>query len=153
MKLMERTLARNNTLQIVQSVLDYLDFSETVETINKIDLINVDLQTLIKESSYIFCEKCNFQTNCKKRLKVHKVKMHARYSVIDGKIVSQNTDNWRSPYFTRRVCRICGFYTDKSEINSHITSKHEDLVKDKIIISSDVQFLEDEPVESSFILA
>ena len=26
--------------------------------------------------------------------------MHAQYLVIDGKIVGQYTDNWRSPYFT-----------------------------------------------------
>ena len=26
--------------------------------------------------------------------------MHARYLVIDGKIVGQYTDNWKSPYFT-----------------------------------------------------
>ena len=70
---------------------------------------------------------------------------------IDGKIVGQYTDNWRSPLFTRRVCRIGGFYTDKSKINSLITSKHEDLVKDKKTITSDIQFLKDKPVESSYI--
>ena len=74
--------------------------------------------------------------------------MHARYPLIESKVVGQYTDNWRSPRFNRRVCKICGFYTDKSEINGYITSRHEDLVKDKIIISSDIQFLKDEPVKS-----
>ena len=146
-------MSDDTVVKIIYDEENSTDLSKTVNIINKIDLINVDLNTLIKKRSYIFCEKCNFQPNCKKRLKVHKLWMHARYSVITGKIVGQYTYNWRSPHFTRRVCRVCWFYTDKKEINSHITSKHEDLVKDKIIISSDVLFLKDKPVKSSLILA
>ena len=50
----------------------------------------------------------------KKRLKIHKVRMHSIYPPIKGEVVSQYTNNWKSPHFTRRICKICEFHADKS---------------------------------------
>ena len=53
-------------IEIISDEENSTDLSETVETIDKIDTINVNLQTLIKESSY--------NTNLKKKTFLKKLK-------------------------------------------------------------------------------
>ena len=51
-KLETLSMSDNTVVEITSDEENSTDLSETVETIDKLDSINVDLQTLIKESRY-----------------------------------------------------------------------------------------------------
>ena len=107
------------------------------------NLIDVDLQTIIRESSWFFCKKCDYKSKSKKGLRIHDVKMH---SVLRKEVTeylsgpcawSKRDENGRTFNY---YCYICGMEynileveKEKAEVTEHMKSMHEDAFKDKII--------------------
>ena len=92
------------TIEVAETPIENLSHPEN-------NLIDVDLQTIIRESSWFFCKKCDYKFKFKKGLRIHDVKMH---SVLRKEVTeylsrpcawSKRDENGRTFNY---YCKICG---------------------------------------------
>ena len=76
---------RNEELEYKLSSLQNTNDTENVEIIDSEtpSNINMSLQTLIKENSWFYCDKCEYKTKSRKGLKKHTIKSHDKVSNIE----------------------------------------------------------------------
>ena len=95
-------------------------------------LINVSLQTIIRENSWLLCEKCDYKTKSKKDLRIHVVRIHSEVTGLKSRLVYKIcTDQKENQVIT---CHICGFDMPGirgssalgSELVTHFTTKHKE---------------------------
>ena len=136
----DRKTRENNTPQYIEC------------TNNKEPLINVSLETLIRENSFVCCDKCNFKTKSNKGLKIHQVKMHSvvekeNCPIVDGfnHVISEEEDENGKTFIH---CNICGFEYEilednqwKKAIKTHVKDIHKDALDEDVIAFHDGYFI------------
>ena len=101
------------------------------------------METLIKESSWFFCDKCYFKTKARKDLNIHKVKHHSlayeeNYSTIAGRLNYEDRVKGgysHVAYVEKIKCRICWHISSEINIMNHIKTEHEDLLDDWLLFT------------------
>ena len=95
-------------------------------------MINVDLETIIRENSWRLCDKCDYKSKSRNGIKIHKAKMHTKtletqtdISEVPFNAVREKASSDSKLIFKELSCEICE-YTGKDieQINIHIYMKY-----------------------------
>ena len=122
----EITKLKHNNLKLQNKINKHSESKE--EQIDDKDLddeTNMDLETLIRQNSFHYCDNCDYKSKTKKGLKIHRGKMHNNLVDNRAKLVGNSAET------SKHNCEQCD-YAGKAKLNLeiHIATVHSKFNKD-----------------------